>query len=237
MAMNNTYDIKCVSEEAYEHMVEHMPTCQRLIAACQGNTSLCLPADDYCNLVETMPYYRTGRNPYDIRKPCGDSDLCYDFSNLDVFLNLESTRESLHVSDKVKEWVSCNTAVDLAIAPFDWMKNFQGTIAPMVEGGVRVLIYAGDTDFICNWMGNKAWTLAIAWDGREAYHAEGDHEWYYDEAGTKLGGWARSASSTSGAGGSLTFLQVKEAGHMVPMDQPEAALSMINAFTSNTPFY
>mmetsp|Transcript_9736 Transcript_9736/g.14681 ORF Transcript_9736/g.14681 Transcript_9736/m.14681 type:complete len:415 (+) Transcript_9736:161-1405(+) len=237
MAMNNTYDIKCVSEETYENMVDRLPFCQKLIAACQGNTSLCLPADDYCNLVETTPYYRTGLNPYDIRKPCGESDLCYDFSNLDVFLNLESTRDALHVSDKVKEWVSCNTAVDLAIAPYDWMKNFQGTIAPMVEGGVRVLIYAGDTDFICNWMGNKAWTLAIAWDGREAFHAEGDHEWFYDEARTQLGGWARSASSTSGAGGSLTFLQVKEAGHMVPMDQPEAALSMINAFTSNSPFY
>ena len=173
----------------------------------------------------------------DIRKPCGDSDLCYDFSNLDVFLNLESTRQALHVSDKVKEWVSCNTAVDLAIAPYDWMKNFQGTIAPMVEGGVRVLIYAGDTDFICNWMGNKAWTMAIGWDGREEFHATGDHDWYYDEAQTLLGGWARSANSQSGAGGSLTFLQVKEAGHMVPMDQPQAALSMLNTFTANKPFY
>ena len=110
------------------------------------------------------------------------------------------------------------------------MKNFQGTIAPMVEGGVRVLIYAGDTDFICNWMGNKAWTMSIGWSGR-------DHDWYYDAEKTKLGGYARSANSENQNGGSLSFLQVLEAGHMVPMDQPEAALSMINAFTSNTPFY
>ena len=237
MAMNNTYDIKCVSEETYEHMVDRLPLCEKLIAACQVNTSLCLPADDYCNLVETTPYYQTGLNPYDIRKPCGDSSLCYDFSNLDVFLNLESTRQALHVSDQVKEWVSCNTAVDLAIAPYDWMKNFQGTVAPMIEGGVRVLIYAGDTDFICNWMGNKAWTMAILWGGRAEFHATGDHEWFYDETHTALGGWARSAQSPNGAGGSLTFLQVKEAGHMVPMDQPQAALSMLNTFTSNTPFY
>jgi cathepsin A (carboxypeptidase C) len=236
MAMNNTYDIKCVSEETYSHMVDRLPFCQKLIAACQGNTSLCMPADDYCNLAETTPYYRTGLNPYDIRKPCGDSDLCYDFSNLDIFLNLDSTREALHISEKVDKWVACNTAVDLAIAPYDWMKNFQSTIAPMVEGGVRVLIYAGDTDFICNWMGNKAWTMAIAWDGREEYHATGDHQWLYG-ADSALGGYARSAPSTSGLGGSLTFLQVLEAGHMVPMDQPEAALAMLNAFTSNTPFY
>jgi carboxypeptidase C (cathepsin A) len=117
------------------------------------------------------------------------------------------------------------------------MKNFQGTIAPMVEGGVRVLIYAGDTDFICNWMGNKAWTMSIPWSGREQYHATGDHEWYYDEEKSRIGGYARSAPSTNENGGSLSFLQVLEAGHMVPMDQPEAALAMLNGFTSNKPFY
>jgi cathepsin A (carboxypeptidase C) len=117
------------------------------------------------------------------------------------------------------------------------MKNFQGTIAPMVEGGVRVLIYAGDTDFICNWMGNKAWTMSIGWSGRAEYHETGDHDWYYDAEKTKLGGYARSANSKNQNGGSLSFLQVLEAGHMVPMDQPEAALAMLNAFTSNTPFY
>jgi carboxypeptidase C (cathepsin A) len=34
----------------------------------------------------------------------------------------------------------------------------------------------------------------------------------------------------------MTFLQVYEAGHMVPMDQPEAALSMLNTFLRNEPF-
>lgn len=117
MAMNNTYGIKTVSEEAYTQMVDRLPLCEKLIVACQLDTSKCLKADDYCNLAETTPYYRTGLNPYDIRKECGDSSLCYDFTNLDVFLNLDSTREALHVSEKVDKWVSCNTAVDLAIAP------------------------------------------------------------------------------------------------------------------------
>ena len=34
-------------------------------------------------------------------------------------------------------------------------------VTHMREGGVRALIYAGDTDFICNWMGNKALTRAL----------------------------------------------------------------------------
>lgn len=50
------------------------------------------------------------------------------------------------------------------------------------------------------------------------------------------GGLARTARARTG-GGSLTFLQVFEAGHMVPMDQPAAALEMLKAFTANKAFY
>jgi len=124
MAMNNTYDIKCVSEESYEKMLDHVPSCTKFAEACQLNVDACEPANTYCNLFETTPYYSTGLNPYDIRKPCGDSSLCYDFSNIETFLNLNSTREALHVSDKAGEWTECNNAVNAMFAA-DWMRNFQ----------------------------------------------------------------------------------------------------------------
>jgi len=50
------------------------------------------------------------------------------------------------------------------------------------------------------------------------------------------GGKVRTASAKEG-GGSLTFLQVFEAGHMVPMDQPAAALALLNTFIENEEFY
>jgi cathepsin A (carboxypeptidase C) len=103
----------------------------------------------------------------------------------------------------------------------------------MLEGGVRVLIYAGDVDFICNWMGNKAWTHQLTWSGKENFNAETDHDWVYD---SKTGGLAKTAHAKEGKG-SLTFLQVFEAGHMVPMDQPAAALSLLNTFLRNEKFY
>lgn len=130
MAMNNSYGIKCVSEDAYANMVKHTPTCVKLARACQMNVTACEPADDYCQIFLTMPYYNTGLNPYDIRKPCGDSDLCYDFTNIETFLNLQSTRDALHVSDKVEKWESCNTKVNAAFIS-DWMRNMQQVMTLM----------------------------------------------------------------------------------------------------------
>jgi cathepsin A (carboxypeptidase C) len=127
MAMNNSYGIKTVSESAYQGMVDRIPKCTALAKLCQTNSSYCIVADDYCNLAETTPYSKTGLNPYDIRRPCGESDLCYDFTNIETFLNLQSTREALHVSDKVKTWKTCNTVVNVMFAS-DWMKNYQQVI-------------------------------------------------------------------------------------------------------------
>ena len=87
-----------------------------------------------------------------------------------------------------------------------------------------MLIYAGDVDFICNWMGNKAWTQELPWSGKTAFEAEPDTTWSYDNI---AGGMARTAAAAKGEG-SLTFLQVYEAGHMVPLDQPEASLEFFN---------
>lgn len=108
----------------------------------------------------------------------------------------------------------------------------------MIESGIRVLIYAGDVDFICNWMGNKAWTMGLKWTGNSDFNNAGDNKWFYtnDQQASINGGLARTAHSKHGKG-SLTFLQVFEAGHMVPMDQPQAALALLNTFTNNKAFY
>lgn len=43
---------------------------------------------------------------------------------------------------------------------------------------VRVLFGVGfdaaDYDFICNWLGNKAWTLQFKWSGHDAFNSAED---------------------------------------------------------------
>ena len=103
----------------------------------------------------------------------------------------------------------------------------------MMEGGVRVLIYAGDVDFICNWMGNKAWTKELSWTGHDDFNAAKDLDFVYGS--DSVGGLVRTAQAKKGSG-SLSFLQVYGGGHMVPMDQPEASLEMLNDFIFDRSF-
>ena len=109
----------------------------------------------------------------------------------------------------------------------DWMHSFEESIPALLASKVRVLVYAGEMDYICNYMGNKAWTLALPWAGKAAFNAAGDHPWLVDG---KQAGLARSAQG-------FTFLQVHNAGHMVPLDQPANSLAMFQALLDDVPFY
>ncbi|GMH74185.1 hypothetical protein TrLO_g13849 [Triparma laevis f. longispina] len=217
MAYNNSHGIECVDEKTYEKMVDATQPCIDKIKKCNDKGGFyCTTAYTYCNTQLTTPYYSTGLNPYDIRKECGDNPLCYDFSNVEKWLTTDSTREALHVTSDSAAWVSCNNNVNAEFRN-DWMINYDGLVADMLEGGVKVLIYAGDVDFICNSLGNKAWTLDVEWSGKEGFNAAADKDW---ESGS---GSVRSYNG-------LTFLTVFDAGHMVPSDQPEAALTMLDTF-------
>jgi len=221
MAYKNTYGVEAVSEADYEKMKKESPRCVKGIEACQKITAACAPAQTVCNQAQVGPYEASGLNPYDVRIKCDVPGLCYDFSVATEWLNLDDTRTALGVTSASTAWASCNMKVNQQFAS-DWMKSQEYTIPPLLAAGVRTLIYAGDADFICNWMGNKAWTVALPWPGHDDFAAAPDHDWV-------VGG---SKAGTARSSGGLTFLQVNGAGHMVPMDQPANALAMVNTFLS-----
>ncbi|PWV20263.1 putative serine carboxypeptidase (CBP1) [Trypanosoma cruzi] len=47
----------------------------------------------------------------------------------------------------------------------DWFKNFNYTVPTLLEDGVSVMIYAGEMDFICNWIRQQAMddSTELAW--------------------------------------------------------------------------
>ncbi|TDH67060.1 hypothetical protein CCR75_007933 [Bremia lactucae] len=220
MAYNNTYGVKAVSYPVYMAMKAAVSPCRNMIRSCQTTKVACLAAQTFCNAALVAPYSASGLNVYDVRSKCEHFPMCYDFSHVEAFLNLESTLKKLHISPKSAKWKSCNMEVHAGFT-FDWMKNFQQLVPPMLEAGIRGLVYAGDADFIVNWMGCKAWTLELPWSQHLEFLAAEDKAWTVEG---KKAGRIRQV-------GPLAFQQVFEAGHMVPMNQPKNALAMLKAFT------
>lgn len=223
------YSIKAVGEprvslQQYEQMNAAQPRCNQLIQECQDNTGECSDAQEYCNNALFGPYEESGYNPYDIRIKCQVQPLCYDFSYATDFLNAASVQSDLGVNRK---WESCNFQVNAGFSS-DWMKDQQWKVPALLSSGVRVVVYAGDMDFIVNWLGVQAWTLALKWEGHDQFNAQTPHKWQ-PEGAKQAYGEARTYQG-------FTFLRVFNAGHMVPRDQPEAAQVMVNTIFEGKDF-
>jgi cathepsin A (carboxypeptidase C) len=196
--------------------------------ACQGliDTGIWLVAMEECQLAVTTilgiplaPRF----NVYDIRKKCDYPPLCYDFSPVENFLKRADVIESLGVQGR--SWESCNMAVHTALLG-DWVNDLSNKVTYLLNNHVNVLVYSGNKDFICNWRGGEAWTNGLEWPHAEEFRNASYVDW---KQGNATFGQMKVAEN-------LVFLKVYDAGHMVPMDQPEAALDMLNRFIKTWAF-
>jgi len=213
-----------VDDTALKFMNGVADICYPLIDGCNNNDSPglawgeCMGAVMFCNIGLVTPVQATGINVYDVREQCEHKPLCYDFDNIDAYLAQDEVLAALGIPDD-QRWVECNKEVDIFMQySGDWMKEFKTAVAESVESGVNTLIYAGEFDFICNWMGNHAWTLTMDWHGHDDFNAAENKTWT-NEDGEEAGSYLNSEN--------FTFLKVKNAGHMVPRDQPANSMDMV----------
>lgn len=214
MAISTNHHAAAVNSFVYYLMKGAIKPCVELISLCERDVvGSCLASVEICNSGFMLPYSASGVNPYDMRLECKVPPLCNDYSNLKNFLNQPKVKKELGIPDS-KQWDTCNTEVNLQfVMAGDGIKSMKSLVVDLMKD-IKVLVYAGDQDYICNWLGNQAWVNDI------------DSEL----AQQKLLPW-KVNGKTSGeikTHENLTFLRVYEAGHMVPQDQPEAGLSLLN---------
>jgi len=222
------YQHGLVNADEYAIMAAAAPVCVALIESCEVNDTIgwtaCIEAFATCNTAELLPIQFSGVNVYDIRLQCGDSPLCYNFTLVDSLMSQEYVQKALGVQGV---WVDCNPLVNLKLVfGGDWMQNFAVDVPLLLSNNVSVLVYSGEYDYICNWYGGSAWTHALDWSGHDAFNAATNQTWHVSGA----------AAGTSISAMNFTFLRVRDAGHMVPLDQPQNALSMLQTFLANQPF-
>lgn len=219
-----------IEEKPCEAMEKAIPRCEELIQRCYDTESswICVPAYMYCLNTQIIPYTNTGRNPYDIRDPCeNEADLCYEeISYATEYLNRADVIEA--IGAEVDSYGSCNWDVNRAfMLTGDWMKPYYRLHAEVVKK-IPTLIYAGDADFICNWLGIHAWTENLEWPHKADFNAA-----EFQNVSVADGEAAYGRFKTSH---DFTFLQLFGAGHLVPHDAPEAANNMINRWVRGEGF-
>ncbi|KAF8913380.1 serine carboxypeptidase [Mucidula mucida] len=217
-----------------------IPTCQRLINSCYKFSSklTCVPAILYCNSQIFGPLMQTGLNPYDVRRTCDkskDGDLCYkQMEWIDTWMNQPKHKSALGVNPDLK-FESCNMQVNQAFAmQGDGMHNSAILLPDLINDGVKLLVYAGNADMMCNYMGNERWVEALDTQFTEEFLSATPDPWIIVETGEKAG-TVRSAGGAGFTAGNVTFVNVHDAGHMVPYDQPEAALDLITRWIMDIP--
>merc|ERR1712029_152470 len=211
-----------LSEQECTSMDNALPRCQSLIQSCYNSESVwsCVPASIYCNNALLAPYQRTGQNVYDVRGKCKDSsNLCYpELGWISKWLNDKTVMKALGV--EVDGYDSCNFDINRNfLFQGDWMKPYRRLVPDLIEK-MPVLIYAGDADFICNWLGNKAWSEALEYPDHKKFASASMKDLRLDGNGRKIG--------EVKSHGNFTFMRLHAGGHMVPLDQPEASLEFFN---------
>ncbi|KAB7495457.1 Pheromone-processing carboxypeptidase KEX1 [Armadillidium nasatum] len=152
---------------------------------------------------------------FNVNAPANNSrePTCTDSSNLRNYLNSPETREALHIPSFVQDWVICSNEVNLHY--LRTVYNSQPYLRTLHDNGIRGVLYNGDVDMACNFLGNQ-WDI----EGLEFDEIEERRMWYVNG---QIAGYVQKFEL-------LDFVTIRGSGHMVPSDKPAEALHMIAAF-------
>ncbi|XP_012264672.1 venom serine carboxypeptidase [Athalia rosae] len=134
---------------------------------------------------------------------------------VDVRRAIHVGNNSFHTEDKtVEEHLKSDIMQSLAILIADLTQHY------------RVILYNGQLDIIVAYPTTENYLKNLKWAGAEEYKKAVRKQWWVDK---ELAGYSKTA-------GNLTEVLVRNAGHMVPSDQPRWALDLILRLTRNKPF-
>ncbi|KAB7495458.1 Lysosomal protective protein [Armadillidium nasatum] len=224
---------------AYYHTILEQSRWEELVATCCENGLANRDSCDFtgstdpsCTLLVEEAFfliYDTGLNEYDLYGYCPNpstvqgqkTEYNYDLQNLfkknkgiQSRLQLKSdppcTDNSYEMADEVSR---------------HYVSDYPATtpqLAFLIENKIRGLIFNGDTDMACNFLGNTWDLLTIGLN-----ETESRRDWRVEG---QIAGYVEKVRTT------LTSLRFKGSGHMVPQFKPEEALVMITSFLNNEPY-
>ncbi|KAI1141406.1 alpha/beta-hydrolase [Hypoxylon sp. FL0543] len=180
-------------------------------------SSLCESAYNSCTTNVMLPYADAGRSVYDISAILPDS---FPPKRYLEYLNTAEFQAAIGTNLNYTETNSQVVAAFSATGDYE-REALVPKLASLLDAGVRVGLIYGDRDYICNWLGGEAISLALASSLNSSYASA------FPSAGyapiivndTYIGGAVRQF-------GNLSFSRVYQAGHFVPAYQPATAFEI-----------
>ncbi|RLN83642.1 hypothetical protein BBJ28_00020735, partial [Nothophytophthora sp. Chile5] len=219
-----------IDSQQYENANAQISVCEELHR--QGRD---VDAFQVCQTV-TDKIYEAAGNPfiYDIRQV---GNAFVDLSaSLSSYFNDDAVRRALNVPPGTP-WASVDGSAygTSPSAPSlvrhlmqDEMQDVPIDVFRDLLDNYKFLFYAGNMDgSVCNNLGVGRIIDRLAWTDTAKYRVAPREPWVVDG---RVAGLAKSA-------GNMSYVVVLNSGHLVPKDQPEAALDMMRRFVNNEPFF
>jgi len=151
-------------------------------------------------------------NQYDIYTPCvGNSGLdCMDYSAITKYLNSQNVQQAIHARKPVAPWSVCTDSIQYN---YSWPTVLN--IYPYLMERIHVTVYGGDVTYNVPALGTQIWVELLGRPVVSSYQA-----WVVDN---QVAGYYKGYKG-------ITYVTVKNSGHMVPTYTPAAALYLLDQY-------
>lgn len=146
----------------------------------------------------------------------GEVPPCINSTAQMNWLNRGDVRKALHIPDTLPSWDICSDVVGNNYTTL--YQTMKYVYLKLLSLGLRGLVYNGDTDMACNFLGDQWFVEDLGLKATTKYQT-----WIHND---QIAGFYQQF-------GNITFLTVKGAGHMVPQWAPGPAFHMFQSFITN----
>ncbi|XP_068594978.1 cathepsin A-like [Brachionichthys hirsutus] len=148
--------------------------------------------------------------------PLGEVPACINSTAQMSWLKRGDVRKALHIPATLPPWDLCSDEVGEQYT--NVYPTMKAAYMKLLALGLKALLYNGDTDMACNFLGDQWFVDDLGLEPTTKYQT-----WIHDD---QVAGFYQQF-------GNITFLTVKGAGHMVPQWAPGPALHMFQSFLTN----
>ena len=141
------------------------------------------------------------------------------------FVMSPKTRKGIHVGRNTYGGNAGTCEMNLVE---DFMVSFRAEVEVLMEN-YKTLIYSGQLDVIIGAALTEKMLATFRWDGKEEFLMAKKSVWRVNSNDREVAGYVKQS-------GMFTQAVVRGAGHLVPFDQPQRALDLINRWIQGLPF-